>query len=196
MNSNWPATSPALMTTVHPADLEASRLEIALLALGILALVVQMSLLMYIGVRRRRRARSVAAYIALDPLASSTSPLADPHARLSQPCLWREAFGAHPSGGHGLVLLGPGGRDGGLVERLRKASDEAAGVLGRELGGLRRKMTMPEAVDPVMRDVEVGIVGGRGWNGRADRSTGTDVSGWCARRHSSFVPEERGELRV
>ncbi|KAK0710992.1 hypothetical protein B0H67DRAFT_583937 [Lasiosphaeris hirsuta] len=180
----WSPASPTL-TTMHADDLEASRLEIALLALGVLALVVQMSLLMYVGVRRR--ARSV-AYITLDPLSPSPP---DPHARLSQPCLWREAFGGHPSGGHGLLLLGPG-RDGGLVERLRKASEEAAGVLGRELGGLRRKMTMPE-VDPAMKDVEVGVVNSR--NGYADR-TGADVSGWCARRHSSFVPEKRGEFRV
>jgi len=167
-------------------DDEASRLEIVLLALVILALVAHMGALIWLGIARRSK--------------QPASPFDQRHGRPSRPCLWTEAFPDHPSG-HDLFFLSgtePIEETVNFVERLRKKSEEVATAVHRELVDIRRRISANSAPDPFHADVEVGIVLGtrdygvdplayQGHGFRDAVPTGTDLpTEGCIRRHSSF----------
>ncbi|KAK5664082.1 hypothetical protein OQA88_296 [Cercophora sp. LCS_1] len=170
-------------------SIEATRLEIALLALGILFLVVQLGALIFIGVKRRRKSEFQRQY-------STTHPLNRRHDRPSKPCLWREVFPDHRR--HGFMLLDSDESSEEkvtFVGKVRKKSEVIMGAMHHELMAIRRKMSSGATVDPAMMDVETGVDRGMSEYGR-DRAeslgvtmrTGVEVGGRaCLRRHSSLV---------
>ncbi|KAK3692670.1 hypothetical protein B0T22DRAFT_21771 [Podospora appendiculata] len=201
-NSNT-MDDPEIRSTLD--SLEATRLEIILLALGIFALVVQMGVIIYIGVRRRRN--------------QAKPP--NVHGRASQPCLWKEVFDHPPS--HEPLLSGDWeGEEENLsfAQRVRRSSEMVAGAVARlELMDIARKLsTRGRPRSPPPGDEEIGIASGArrpsagaGAPVRRDRAgslqAGDGAGGWgrsgfgCGelcrrhslRRHSSFVPEQEGE---
>lgn len=177
MKNNPPSPPPPSKQT------EASQLEIALLALGIFLLVLQLIALLWAAVRRRRLSTSFLATIPNNPKNN--------HSRPSSPCLWKEAFAdALP---HEPLLLGPERTDASnnmpFLDRVRKASEDIAGAVQYELMELGRKVSAHgRAVRAassrrasgrvIIRDEEFGWGGGEvdGWPGDAQHDS---------RRHSS-----------
>ncbi|KAK3375368.1 hypothetical protein B0H63DRAFT_277358 [Podospora didyma] len=179
-------------------DMEASRLEIALLALGIFVLVVQMCVLVWVAVKRRHQISGQAPRL---------------HGRASQPCLWKEAFDEPPS--HELLLGRPSttSEKTSLVERVRRTSEHITAEVQQQLVDLGRKIAANgnptyRTGSPPPRDVEVGMTTGaeekplgirRSLSGIKSRAEslvepiflgGLDRPRWGFRRHSSWVPSE------
>ena len=194
------AAAPA----AYGRSLEASHLEIALLALFLLALTTHM-----ISLGRH----AIQAYYDGD----QQPPDLRHGRRPSRPYLWNEVFSNHPPG-HGLVLQGSsepitekmGDADAehdrvGFVERLRKGSGDVALAAHRELASLRRRISAAGMPDPFMADVECGMAGSVRWNNnpgfRAETSHGAvwSVPGSPRRRSSVFshgLKIERGMSMV
>jgi hypothetical protein len=91
--------------TVHPSpyNMDATTMEIIIVALAILALVIQMGFIIWFGVRRRT-----------ESMSSGTAY----HA--GRPCLWNEAWPNHPD--HDLVLS-QGQREGMRYEHTEKYTE-------------------------------------------------------------------------
>ncbi len=111
-------------------DLETSRLEIILLATGVLMLVALMSLILWVGVTRHRR---------------QTKP-PDPHGQESGACLWKEIFSNPPRHDRGIMAQGQSGRDDpsdewSFMEQVRRRSASFTDAVQQELSDLRRKMS-------------------------------------------------------
>ena len=184
-------------------DTEASRLEIAILALGILLLVVQLSILLCVGIHHRESKQR--------PLS-----LAPHHRRSSDSCLWRDVFPDQRE--HGLVLDGGQAasvddvEEATLVQRLRKKSEVVAAAMHHELMEIRRRVSSNTEIDPSMRDVEVGIMSGVSISSypspspgtmreRADSlmdvlRTGADVLESCMQRSPGFMRQYDDEETV
>ena len=120
-----------------PGDLETSRLEIILLATGVLTLVALMSLILWVGVTRRRR--------------QAKPP--DPHGRESQACLWKEIFSNPPRHDRGIMAQEQSGRDDPsdqwpFMEQVRRRSAPLTSTVQQELCDLRRRISAPDVSLP------------------------------------------------
>ena len=118
-------------------DLETSRLEIILLATGVLMLVALMSLILWMGVTRRRR--------------QAKPP--NPHGRASQACLWKEIFSNPPRHDRGIMAQGQSGRDDpsdewSFMEQVRRRSASVTGAVQQELSDLRRRISADDVSLP------------------------------------------------
>ncbi|KAK2066553.1 hypothetical protein P8C59_000359 [Phyllachora maydis] len=109
-------------------DMTIGGMELALVGLCVSVLAIHLGLLLFHGARRRD--------------AQGSPPAAAHHARLSEPCLWREVFPAQPD--HELVLAYQQPEayvddQAAFVQQVRKRSGSVAGAIKHELSEVQRQ---------------------------------------------------------
>ena len=165
--------------------LEVSRLQVALLALGILILVVQMGVIVWFGVRWNRKQSSI-------PRA---------HNRLSHPYLSGKGSINHP--GHNSLLGPPAAalswleEETPFLDQVRRRSEEIAAAVQQNPVTIRRKVAAHAEAVPrsTMRDGKVASSSGMSWEAGSGKKRAESMwekpvlgaSEWCLRRHSSFL---------
>jgi hypothetical protein len=174
-------------TILYTDHMQASSLEILLLAIGVLFLVALMGCILYLGYLKRQRERT--------QFQSTHSSV----------CLWDEVFSSkHTNHDPILISFQPYSDDSpSFIDKVRKRSESYARALQHELRDISRNLGTDSALEP---DLEFGMAGSvseksentwtgtdRRWSSGADVNSDPTLEGQARRRMSSFVrPGELG----
>lgn len=167
-------------TILYNDSMQASSLEILLLAVGVLFLVAVMGCILYVGYLKRQRERTQ---------FQSTH---------SRDCLWDEVFPSKQTNHDPILISQPYSDDSpSFIDKVRKRSESYARALQHEMRDISRNLGTDIALEP---DLEFGMAGSvseksestwtgtdRRWSSGADVNPDPDPEGKARRRMSSFV---------